>query len=140
NLRGNQNPDAKPIRKLARVLAYYCRLVRYSAKAKPKIFHILWNNKFQLFDCTLLMLYYKLLRKRVVFTAHNVNAGKRDSKDSWLNRTSLKIQYHLSDHIFVHTNRMKDEIVADFRVPSDKVTVIPFGINNTVPNTPLSVA
>jgi hypothetical protein len=24
------------------------------------------------------MLYYKLLGKRVVFTAHNVNAGKRD--------------------------------------------------------------
>ena len=79
NLRGDQNLDAPPTRKMARVLTYYWRLACYSARAKPKIFHILWNNKFQLLDCTLLMLYYKLLRKRIVFTAQNVNAGKRDS-------------------------------------------------------------
>src|SRR5437764_468520 len=140
NLREDQRSEASAMAKLRRVSKYYLRLFGYAATAEPKLLHILWNNKFELFDRTLLMLYYKLLGKRLVFTAHNVNAGKRDSNDSWLNRTSLKIQYHLSDHIFVHTNKMKDEIVADFRVPSDKVTVIPFGINNTVPNTGLSVA
>lgn len=140
NLREDQNPNATPIRKMARVLTYYWRLVCYSAKAKPKIFHILWNNKFQLFDCTLLMLYYKLLRKRIVFTAHNVNAGKRDSNDSWLNRLSLKVQYNLSDHIFVHTEGMKREMISEFDIPESKVSVIPFGINNTVPNTDLSSA
>jgi glycosyltransferase involved in cell wall biosynthesis len=140
NLRGDQNPNARPARKMARVLTYYWRLVCYSARAKPKIFHILWNNKFQLFDCTLLMLYYKLLRKGIVFTAHNVNAGKRDSNDSWLNRFSLKVQYNLSDHVFVHTNVMKNQLVGDFRIPEEKVSVIPFGINNTVPNSSLSRA
>jgi len=140
NLRGDQNPNARPTRKLARVLTYYWRLVCYSARAKPKIFHILWNNKFQLFDCTLLMLYYKLLRKRIVFTAHNVNAGKRDSIDSWLNRLSLKVQYNLSDHVFVHTDGMKREMISEFHIPESKVSVIPFGINNTVPNTGLSSA
>jgi D-inositol-3-phosphate glycosyltransferase len=140
NLRGDQNPDARPARKMARVLTYYWRLVCYSARAKPKIFHILWNNKFQLLDCILLMLYYKLLRKRIVFTAHNVNAGKRDSNDSWLNRLSLKVQYNLSHHVFVHTNGMKNQLVTDFRIPSQKVSVIPFGINNTVPNNSLSSA
>jgi D-inositol-3-phosphate glycosyltransferase len=140
NLRGDQNPNARPARKMARVLAYYWRLVGYSAGAKPKIFHILWNNKFQLFDCTLLMLYYKLLRKRIVFTVHNVNAGKRDSNDSWLNRLSLKVQYNLSDHLFVHTDGMKREMISEFHVPESKVSVIPFGINNTVPNTGLSSA
>ena len=140
NLRGDQNPNARPTRKMARVLTYYWRLVCYSARAKPKIFHILWNNKFQLFDCTLLMLYYKLLRKRIVFTAHNVNAGKRDSNDSWLNRLSLKVQYNLSDHVFVHTDGMKREMISEFHIPESKVSVIPFGINNTVPNTGLSSA
>ncbi|HZR64424.1 MAG TPA: glycosyltransferase family 4 protein [Terriglobales bacterium] len=138
NLRGDQNPNATPTRKMARVCTYYWRLVCYSAKAKPKIFHILWNNKFQLFDCTLLMLYYKLLHKRIVFTAHNVNAGKRDSDDSWLNRLSLKVQYNLSDHILVHTEGMKREMISQFHIPESKVSVIPFGINNTVPNTDLS--
>jgi glycosyltransferase involved in cell wall biosynthesis len=140
NLRGDQRPEASPVAKALRVLKYYVSLIGYSATAKPKIFHILWNNKFQFFDRTLLMLYYKLLGKRVAFTAHNVNAGKRDHNDSWLNRLSLKVQYSLSDHIFVHTDGMKRELIADFRIPEENVSVIPFGINNTVPNTSLSIA
>ena len=138
NLRGDQNPNVRPTRKMARVLAYYWRLVCYSARAKPKIFHILWNNKFQLFDRTLLMLYYRMLGKKITLTAHNVNAGKRDLNDSFLNRLSLRIQYNLCHHIFVHTERMRSELVSDFRIPKSKVSVIPYGINNAVPNTDLS--
>ena len=140
NLRGDQRSEASAIAKMRRVLRYYLRLIGYAATAKPKLFHILWNNKFQLFDRTLLMLYYKLLGKKIVLTAHNVNAGKRDSNDSWLNRLSLKIQYNLSNHVFVHTNGMKQELISDFRIPAGKVSVIPFGINNTVPSTSLSSA
>jgi D-inositol-3-phosphate glycosyltransferase len=140
NLRGDQREDASPKAKMLRVLKYYARLIGYVARAKPKLFHILWNNKFQLLDRTLLMLYYKLLGKHVVFTAHNVNAGKRDQNDSWLNRMSLEVQYGLCDHIFVHAKGMKTEMTSEFRIPESKVSVIPFGINNTVPNTRLSSA
>jgi glycosyltransferase involved in cell wall biosynthesis len=140
NLRGDQSPAAGPLAKALRVLNYYIKLVRYAATARPKLFHILWNNKFEIFDRTFLMLYYRLLGKKITFTAHNVNAGKRDSNDSWLNRLSLKIQYQLSDHIFVHTEGMKSELVAEFCIAEGKVSVIPFGINNTVPNTSLSCA
>ena len=137
NLRGNQRRDAHWAEKVVRVVKYYVRLTVYAATSKPKLFHILWNNKFQLLDCTVLMLYYRLLGKRVVFTAHNVNAGKRDSNDSWLNRVSLRIQYTLCDHIFVHTDGMKSEMRSEFQIPESKISVIPFGINNTVPNTDL---
>jgi D-inositol-3-phosphate glycosyltransferase len=140
NLRGDQRPEVNPIAKARRVLSYYLRLIRYAFTAKPRLFHILWNNKFQLLDRTLLMLYYKLLGKKIVFTAHNVNAGKRDRNDSWLNRISLKAQYTLSDDIFVHTQGMKSEMIYEFRIPESKINVIPFGINNTVPNTSLSSA
>jgi glycosyltransferase involved in cell wall biosynthesis len=140
NLRGDQRPEASRMGKALRVSSYYLRLIRYAAKARPKLFHLLWNNKFQFFDRTLLMLYYRMLGKKITFTAHNVNAGKRDLNDSWLNRLSLKIQYNLSDHIFVHTDGMKHEMVAEFRVPANKISVIPFGINNTVPVTALSIA
>jgi glycosyltransferase involved in cell wall biosynthesis len=44
----------------------------------------------------------------------------------------------LSDHIFTHTEKMKSELVSEFGVPTSKVSVVPFGINNTVPNTGLS--
>jgi glycosyltransferase involved in cell wall biosynthesis len=140
NLRGDQNPVASLGSKALRVSRYYLRLVHYAAMAEPVVFHILWNNKFELFDRTALLLYYKSLGKKIVFTAHNVNAGKRDLKDSYINRLSLRIQYRICDHIFVHNAKSKSELVSEFRVPESKVTVIPFGINNTVPNTDLSCA
>jgi len=138
NLRGSQRSDAGALKKVFRVLRYYAKLICYVSTAKPTIFHVLWNNKFELFDRTLLMLYYRLLGKRIVLTAHNVNAGIRDSRDTRLNRLTLRIQYQLTDHIFVHTEKMKLELVEEFNVPAARVTVIPFGINNAVPNTSLT--
>ena len=138
NLRGDQRPEASLAKKISRVSLFYIRLCRYAATAKPKLFHILWNNKFQLFDRTLLMLYYQLLGKKVILTVHNVNASKRDTKDSALNRRTLRFQYQHADHIFVHTREMKLELSQEYRVGESQITVIPFGINNSVPNTELS--
>jgi D-inositol-3-phosphate glycosyltransferase len=140
NLRGNQRHDASPFSKVRRVLKYYIQLISYAATAQPKLFHLLWNNKFELFDRTLLMLYYRMLGKKITLTVHNVNASKRDLNDSFLNRLSLRIQYNWCHHIFVHTERMKRELISDFRILESKVSIVPFGINNTVPNTTLSVA
>jgi glycosyltransferase involved in cell wall biosynthesis len=138
NLRGDQRPEASLTKKITRVLLFYLRLIRYATTAKPEIFHILWNNKFQFFDRTLLTLYYKLLGKKIVLTVHNVNANVRDSRDSALNRRTLRFQYQHADHIFVHTQEMKAELSKEYRVSESRVTVIPFGINNSVPNTSLS--
>jgi glycosyltransferase involved in cell wall biosynthesis len=140
NLRGDQRSDASFKSKAVRILRYYSRLVCYAVTAQSKIFHILWNNKFELLDRTLLTFYYKLLGKRLVLTAHNVNGRHRDGTDTWLNRCSLRIQYQLVDHIFVHTRKMKTELIAGFGVAEGKVSVIPFGINNTVPRTDMTSA
>jgi len=101
------------------------------------VLHILWNSKIELFDRTLLMLYYKALGKRIALTAHNVNQAKRDSQDNWLNRVTLRIQYHLADHLFVHTQKMKDELLKDFGVADQSVTVIRHPINDAFPDTGL---
>ena len=86
NLRGDQRPEASFLSKVSRVSMYYAKLIHYAATSKPRIFHILWNNKFESFDRTLLMFYYKLLRKQVVLTAHNVNKARRDRNDNAFNR------------------------------------------------------
>lgn len=140
NLRGDQSSDASLKSKAYRIIHYYLRLLRYTVSAQPNIFHILWNNKFEVFDRTLLILYYKLMGKYVVLTAHNVNIRSRDGTDNWLNRCTLRIQYQLVDHIFVHTRKMKTEMVDAFGVAEDKVSVIPFGINNTVQSTDMASA
>lgn len=139
NLIGSREGGSLPA-KMGRVLAYYARLIRYAATARPRLFHILWNNKFERFDRTCLMAYYKVLGKKVVLTAHNVNAGKRDGNDSLVNRLTLRTQYRLADHIFVHTERMKSELEEQFGVRRESVSVIPFGINRSVPDTDLTPA
>jgi glycosyltransferase involved in cell wall biosynthesis len=69
-----------------------------------------------------------------------VNVRARDGGDSWYNRATLKFQYRCCDHFFLHTERMKAELIRDFGVPDYKTSVIPFGINRTVPDTALTTA
>lgn len=138
NLRGSQREDVGLARKVWRVLIYYAGLIRYAGSARPKLLHVLWNNKFEFFDRTLLLLYYRLRRKKITLTVHNVNAGKRDANDSLVNRLTLRIQYHLADHLFVHTEAMKTELIESFGVGREAITVIPFGLNAGAADTSLT--
>jgi D-inositol-3-phosphate glycosyltransferase len=138
NFRGNQHKSTNVAEKLWELAIYYARLMRYAARSKPRILHILWNNKIELYDRTMLMVYYKVCGKRIAFTAHNVNQARRDAKDSLLNRITLRIQYQLCDHIFVHTKKMKDELCQDFAVAEKAVTVIRHPINDAFPDTDLT--
>jgi D-inositol-3-phosphate glycosyltransferase len=140
NFRGSQRNNANFAEKFSKLLVYYARLIRYAARSKPTILHILWNNKIEFVDRTILMLYYKVVGKKIALTAHNVNQARRDSKDSLLNRATLRIQYRLCDHIFVHTQKMKDELCGDFDVAEKTVTVIRHPVNNAFPDTALTSA
>jgi D-inositol-3-phosphate glycosyltransferase len=138
NLRGNQDESAPLPKKIIRIIRYYLKLIMYAAKTETRIFHIIWLNKFIYFDRTILNLYYRSLKKKIVFTAHNVNEKKRDNTDNFFNRLTLKIMYHIVSHIFVHTKKMKQEIIDDFKINERKITVIPFGVNNAFPRSNLS--
>lgn len=138
NLRGSQNPDVSVLQKCARVSRYYLRLLQYAATTDSGLFHILWTNRFPLLDRVILNFYYKFLGKRLILTAHNVNEKERDGGDGLFNRLTLRTLYTLMDHIFVHTNKMKDQLNKEFNVKEAKVSVIPFGINNTVPSSELT--
>lgn len=137
NFQSGWRSNAGLVEKIRRVLGVYGRLLRYALGNSPRVFHILWNGKLVYFDRTLLTLTYKLLGKRLTFTAHNVNTSRRDGTDTWLNRLTLKSQYRLVDRLFVHTDPMKRELSSEYGVVPDRVCVIPFGINNAVPHTDL---
>jgi len=138
SFRGSQGNRASLCRKVSKLLVYYAKLVRYVGRSRPKILHILWNYKLEQFERTILMVYYKVMRKRVALTAHNVNQARRDGNDSWFNRLTLRIQYRLCDHMFVHTQKMKDELRQEFGVAEGAVTVIPYPVNNAFPDTELT--
>ncbi len=123
NLRGSQDERVSFPRKALRLARYYLRLLGYAVSARPRIFHILWNNKFEVIDRTVLMLVYRAMGRQVTLTVHNVNAARRDGHDSWLNRVTLRIQYGLCSHLFVHTDGMRAELVSDYAVAPDRITV-----------------
>lgn len=129
NLRGdNLSQQFLPV-KIWRISRYYIRLLWYTAHTRSQIFHIEWENSIALFDRSLLNLYYKLLGKKLVFTAHNVYREARDNTATPMRWFSLKVMYHLVDRIIVHTPKMKEELCSLFRISPEKVIIIPHGIN-----------
>lgn len=137
---GDLTRSARFLTKLVQLFSYYARLLSYATLRGPKLIHVLWNNKIEYFDRVALMIYFKLAGKKVILTAHNINKRKRDLGDSLFNRLTLRIQYSLVDHIFVHTEKMKRELLADFDAKPGHVTVVPFGVNVTTPETDLTPA
>lgn len=143
NLRGDQNAHAPILGKFSRILTYYYKLIKYSVTTDSKLFHILWPSRLWpsrvvYLDRTILNMFYKMLGKQLVYTAHNINEGERDNNDTFLNRLTLRFLYKFVDHIFVHTDKMKLQLIDGFHICDNKVTVIPFGINNVVPNSGLT--
>jgi D-inositol-3-phosphate glycosyltransferase len=133
NLVGNQDSDTPIRRKALRVLQYYARLIRYAAHTDVKLFHILWFRKFPYIERTLLNVYFKILGKKLVFTAHNVDDRARDGKSNIINKISLVFLYNIVDHILVHTTKMKLELIEEFGIAKEKITVVPHGINDVIP-------
>lgn len=138
NLRGDQTKITSMAQKAARVCKFYFRLLKYAAGTDSQLFHMQTHNKFALFDRTLLNLYYKLLGKKLVLTAHNIDAKQRDGGNNIVNRFSLKFSYRLMDHILVHTEKMRTQLIEEFNVCENKITIIPHGILNTTPDSGLS--
>jgi D-inositol-3-phosphate glycosyltransferase len=138
NLRGDQRREAGLWTKTTRVLRYYRGLMRYAAGPSSKLFHILWFNKFEWFDNTLLILFYRMLGKKLVYTAHNVSTASRDQRTNRLNEWSLRFLYRHVDHVFVHSENMKSELVSLFGLELDRVTALRFPVNDVTPRSGLS--
>ena len=93
-LHGDLDPAQSALRKGLRVARMYWDLFTYAARSDSAVFHILWENKFKVFDRTVLVAWYRLLGKRLIFTAHNVDADARDGKGGLrgtLGRLSLRL-------------------------------------------------
>lgn len=138
NLQRGWSPHVSRTRKVIRTALYYIKLLHYVYTKSPPLLHILWNNRDRHFDRTILLVIYRLLGKRLLLTAHNINTARRNGNDGWLNRLTLRVQYHLMDGIFIHTAKMADELRKDYGVSDKRIHQVSFGINNAVPSTNLT--
>jgi glycosyltransferase involved in cell wall biosynthesis len=78
--------------------------------------------------------------KRLIFTAHDINYRNLIGRDTLINRLSLKFMYNIVDHLIVHTERMKKELIDNYHIEESKISTIPFGINVVMPKTDLTGA
>lgn len=137
NLRGGQNYNSNLFEKALRIVKYYLKLFNYVIKTDSKLFHIQWLNKFYFFDRTLLTLFYKVMGKKLVFTVHDVDKNKVVTEDYYTKKEkkqyngyfSTKLMYNLVDCLIVHNNRVKKEIINNYRISGEKIVTIPHGIN-----------
>jgi glycosyltransferase involved in cell wall biosynthesis len=135
SLRGDQSYNAALKQKIKRILLYYLKLLKYAFFTDSQVFHIIWLNKFIFFDRIILNIYYKFLGKKIIYTAHDINYNRLIGNDNFINFFSLFWMYRIVDKIIVHTRQMKNQITEDFKIPKEKVSVIPFGLNDVLPQT-----
>ena len=116
NLHGSQASASRATR-IGRIAAFYMRLLRYTLAAKPKVFHIFSGITTARISTERFHVFCRLLGKNSGSALLTMSMPEReDGTDSWLNRLTLRRQYGLAKHIFVHTKKMKDELVDDFAV------------------------
>jgi glycosyltransferase involved in cell wall biosynthesis len=127
-----------PVYRIYRVLSPYLKNINYARKTDSRLFHIQWFNRISWIDKLFLVHIYKFFNKKVIYTAHNVNTLARNGKDNFWNRFTLKYFYRSVDHIIVHTKKSKKELMNDFRVKEEKISVIKFGLNIFTPQKGIS--
>jgi glycosyltransferase involved in cell wall biosynthesis len=138
NLRGRHYDRRSLLGKLAVVVKYYFVLFKRIFGGDARIVHIQWPYKLQFLERTLFCRLYKLVGKKVIFTAHNVDQDARDGIHSPKNKFALTRFYRAVDHIVVHTARMKADLSARFGVNQNRISVIPHGLMTAVPETKMS--
>ncbi|MCP4694635.1 MAG: glycosyltransferase family 4 protein, partial [Desulfobacterales bacterium] len=67
---------------------------------------------------------FKLRRKPVVFTVHNVLP--HDASPLFIHVSRLL--FRLGDHFIVHTEQNRRQLMAHYRIPADRVSLIPHGL------------
>lgn len=127
-----QPPKAPYFKRLKNIVLYYYLQLKHIVVVKPRIVHFQWLDRYYLIDRIILPGVARAFGHKVILTVHNVNAQKRDNKDSLYNMFTLSILYRLCNHLVVHTHQSKIELVKDFRVKEEKISIIKHGMNNRV--------
>jgi len=92
-----------------------------AAKKRIEIAHFQTVN----FTELLMILVFKLIGIRVVFTIHNVTP--RHGKLRSYHRLLFRFMYGLCDRLIIHSQKGRDEVISLFSVDPKKISVIPHG-------------
>ncbi|MBX7256427.1 MAG: glycosyltransferase family 4 protein [Candidatus Hydrogenedentes bacterium] len=135
NLRGNDKLEKSPVSEIKKLANYYVRLMRHVRQSKSSGIYDVSIGR-PILRCMLMYSAFRLMGKRIVYTAHNVLPHDRDTR---LNRIIFWAIYRIfANAIVVHGQSIKDRIVSEFNVDARKVTVIPHGTYHPCDDTTIS--
>jgi glycosyltransferase involved in cell wall biosynthesis len=129
NFRESRNPRASVRAKLARLLRYYARCLAYMWKSDAGIVHI-QGFRFNFLEGVIFVSLYRMLGKTVIYTAHNLQPKGRNNTSTYL---LFYFIYRITNHIICHTAGMGATLLARYKISRSKVSVIPHGVNVSVP-------
>ena len=125
----DQDPEfrfsAKHNVKVNRLLSYYNPFswILAATRMSTAIVHSMWWS-FPLAPVYVtIFTILKLRQKTIVLTVHNV----LPHKSSIIDTIAAHIVFRLSDHFIVHSRSNKELMVRVFKVPQNRITVIPMG-------------
>jgi glycosyltransferase involved in cell wall biosynthesis len=118
--------------KMKNIIRYYSMQFGHLIFHKSRIIHFQWLDRYIIIDRLLLPLVGRARGHKIVLTVHNINSGKRDNYDNWLNRFTLSFLYKMAHRLIVHTPQSKMDLMSEFSIPASKIAIIKHGMNNRV--------
>lgn len=124
NVRGEDKRNRNPLRELAKLAAYYTKLLRCVAASKSDVLYDVSIGR-PLLRCLMMYPLFRLMGKRIVYTAHNVLPHDADTVK---NRLVYWAVYRvLADAIVVHGQAIKERLIDEFGVDTERVRVVAHG-------------
>ncbi len=124
NIRGSHSENVSKFTKIARILRYYLKFIRYILISNSKIYHLQWL-RFYIFEGLVLCWLLRLFGKNVYYTCHDVLPH---SKETNYYRFIFKLIYKSQKTIIVHTEFIRQRLIIEFGIKPDKIKVVIHGV------------
>lgn len=127
-LRGSQDPRRAPLKKAWGLLSYIVRLYGFLATNPRRTLHLTGMFLTASVPLGLVELTsYRVLSRRLLLTVHNLLPH---DQHTWLNKNLLRLIYRIPDCLVVHTEKMRDTLVAEWGIVPQRVVVMEHGVDD----------
>ena len=129
NLRGSQLSNRPRWRKAANMLRYHLALMLHVARHRPQVLHVI-GLIHPPFLCGVIQgLWFRLWCNRYFLTVHDTEPHDRGT--GW-NRMLYSWAFRVAPYLVVHTTRLRDELVNQHGILSDRITAVEHGLEPLV--------
>lgn len=128
NLVRSMDPSRTIAQKIKTKLAYIIELAELVLRHRRSVAHLIgtYLTASVLLGIIELAL-YRVLSSRLVMTVHNLLPHDRHSA---LNFLAAWVAYRIPHVLIVHTHKMRDELIANWRVSQNKIVVMEHGVDD----------